>query len=122
MKNSEWKDAFKNKLIKFSVRIILLANKFPKTPAGFAIASQIIKSATSIGANFGEAQDASSHKDFIQKLSISLRESKETQYWLELIKQAKLYEESEIDKEIVYCNEIVALLVTSVKSAKAKQR
>ena len=63
--NKDWKEEFFKRLLKFSVSIILLSNKLPKTPAGFAIANQIVKSGTSIGANFVEAQDASSLKDFI---------------------------------------------------------
>lgn len=120
MRNNEWKILFKGRLLTFSVRIILLANKLHKTPAGFAIANQLIRAATSIGANFEEAQDASSHKDFVQKLSISLRESKETLYWLSIIKQTKLALTEEIEKEMRECDEIISVLVKSVKSAKAK--
>src|SRR3989344_1377006 len=69
---------FLDRLLKFSVSVINLSNQLPKTPAGFAIASQFIRSGTSIGANVEEAQDASSAKDFIQRLSIALREEKDT--------------------------------------------
>lgn len=68
--NNGWKKTFLERLLSFSVSIVILANKLLKTPAGFVIAQQIIKSGTSIGANATEAQDASSTKDFVQKLSI----------------------------------------------------
>src|SRR3989338_6733198 len=118
--NREWKREFSEKLLKFGVRVIKLVNKFPKTPAGFAIASQLIRSATSIGANFLEAQDASSRKDFTQKLSIALREAKETLYWLRIVKMTELIHEDLLEKEIEEINEIVAILVSSVKSSKRK--
>lgn len=63
MKNNRgWKRGFSEKLLKLGVRVIKLVNKFPKTPAGFAIASQLIRSATSVGANFLEAQDDEKNK------------------------------------------------------------
>ena len=118
--NREWKREFSEKLLKFGVRVIKLVNKFPKTPAGFAIASQLIRAATSIGANFLEAQDASSRRDFTQKLSIALREAKETLYWLRIVKMTELIPEDLLEKEIEEINEIVAILVSSVKSSKRK--
>lgn len=120
MKNKEWRNNFANRLLKFGVSVIKLANNFPKTPAGFAIASQIIKSATSIGANFVEAQDASSAKDFIQKLSIALREAKETSYWLQIVQVSGLTSETLLAGIIKENNEIISVLVASVKSSKLK--
>ncbi len=119
-RNREWKRLFLERLLKFAVEIIKVANKLPKTPAGFAIASQLIKAGTSIGANAEEAQDASSLKDFIQKLSISLREAKETRYWLKVIEASGLLPSSELRNNIRECQEIVAILISSIKSSKAK--
>ena len=118
--NKEWRELFSQRLLQFSVRIIFLVNRLPKTPTGYAIANQIVKSGTSIGANFIEAQDASSIKDFIQKLSISLREAQETCYWLQVIKEAKLIDALRIESELKECGEIKAILVSSIKSSKAK--
>jgi four helix bundle protein len=116
----KWRYEFSNRLLKFSVTIILLADKLPKTPAGFAIAQQIVRSGTSIGANFIEAQDASSLKDFIQKLSISLREARETEYWLKVCKDTPLLEKASVEIALSEGNEIIAILVDSIKSAKKK--
>lgn len=116
----DWKKKFLERLLNFSVSVVLLANKLPKTPTGFAIASQIVRSGTAVGANVEEAQDASSNKDFIQKLSISLREAKETLYWLEVIKLSKLLSEELLEKEYCECREIVAILVSSVKKSRLK--
>jgi len=117
--SKEWRKSFSNKLLNFGVKIIKLANKLPKTPAGFAIASQLVKSGISIGANFFEAQDASSRPDFINKMSISLREARETAYWLDLIKLSDMLNGKDLDEAIIECQEIIAILAKSVKSSKS---
>lgn len=118
--SKEWREIFVQRLLKFGVAVIRLANKFPKTPAGFAIASQLIRSATSIGANFVEAQDASSARDFVQKLSIALREARETIYWLQTVQMSGLSSSASLTGMIKEENEIIAMLVASVKSSKLK--
>lgn len=119
-KNQQWKRLFLDRLLQFSVAIIKLASKLPKTPAGFAIATQLIKAGTSVGANTEEAQDASSLKDFIQKLSIALREAKEARYWLKVIQASRILSSDEVVKEITECEEIIAILTSSIKSSKRK--
>lgn len=119
-KNQQWKRLFLERLLKFAVAIIKLAGKLPKTPAGFAITTQLVRAGTSIGANTQEAQDASSLKDFIQKLNIALREAKETRYWLKVIEASGLLRADEVKKEIIECGEIVAILTSSIKSSKRK--
>lgn len=110
-----------DRLLKFSVRIIILASKLPKTPAGFAIASQIVRSACSVGANCEEAQDAISHKEFLRSINIALREARETRYWLRVIKSSRLLLEKLIDIELEECNQIVAILTKSVKTLKGEK-
>lgn len=120
MANSEWKKSFRDRLLKFSVSVVNLSNQLPKTPAGFAIASQFIRSGTSIGDNVEEAQDASSAKDFVQKLSIALREARETNYWLRIMQMTEMISKEKTSREILECGEIVAILTSSVKSSKKK--
>lgn len=120
MENKKYKktDLF-DKLFNFSIKIIVLSGKPPKTPAGFAIASQIIRSATSVGANCQEAQDAISRKEFLKSINISLKEARETKYWLEIIKESKLLDEANVDYEVSECSEIIAILTKSVKTIKS---
>lgn len=119
MDRDEWKKSFLKRLIRFSSEIIKFANTLPKTPAGFAIASQIIRSATSVGANVNEAQDASSTKDFLNKMMIALREARETFYWLEVIDSSSLNSSGELSKLNVEANEIIAILVSITKKIKS---
>src|SRR3989344_4127324 len=115
------KEEMRQRLLRFSVMIIRLANKLPRTPAGFAIAGQIVRSGTSIGANCEEAQDAVSRNDFLNKLSIALKEARESLYWLKVIMMTGLLG-IEVDVEIGERNEIISILVKSVKTVKSNEK
>ncbi len=109
----------RDRLFSFSVRIIGIATLLPKTPAGFAIASQIIRSGTSIGANCEEAQDAISRKEFLKSLNISLKEARETKYWLKIIQKTFLLPQEKLDDILKENDEIIAILTASVKKLKS---
>ena len=81
--------------------------------------NQILKSGTSIGANVHEANYAASKLDFINKLQIALKECYESDYWLSLLKDAKVLSEEEYLDKIQKCNKIRSLLVSSIKTAKS---
>ena len=74
----------------FGVRIIKLVKKFPRDIASHELGKQLIRSGTSIGANFEEADAASSRKDFLYKCCISCKEAKETNYWLDIILRSEM--------------------------------
>ena len=69
----------------FAVRIVRLHKYLVRQYRAFSLSDQLLRSGTSIGANVTEAQDAQSRKDFISKLSIALKEAKETRYWIALL-------------------------------------
>ena len=71
--------------LEFSVKLIKTLKKLPKNLYNYKISAQVIDSGTSIGANYMEANGAESKKDFIHKVRISLKESKETRYWLNIL-------------------------------------
>lgn len=73
------------RIYKFITRIINLINKLPKTPSNLVIIGQILRSATSMGANDQEADGTLTKKDFISKFAIVRKENKETNFWLRLI-------------------------------------
>lgn len=74
--------------IKFSENIIIFVSKLPKSNINNPLINQLIRSATSIGANYCEANGASSKKDFKNKIYICKKEAKETKYWLQLVSTA----------------------------------
>ena len=89
MDNMEFSKELEKRTRKFAVSIIRISSAFPSTPEGMAIRNQITKSGTSIGANYREANRARSKADFKNKIKICESEASETQYWIEVIVDAK---------------------------------
>jgi four helix bundle protein len=73
---------------KFSEQIIAYAQKIPRGPVNDPVIRQLVKSATSVGANYCEADDACSKKDFHHKIGICRKEARETKYWLRMVAKA----------------------------------
>lgn len=105
---------------KFAVQIIKISSELPKNPAGFTIADQLVRAGTSIGANLTEAQEASSKKDFLYKISISLKEAKETIYWLNLTSESNLLNIEKISPALREGEEIVRILIAILRKLKTK--
>lgn len=102
----------------FAIEIIKIVNAFPKTSAGFQIGQQIIGSGTSVGANMEEAQDAISRKEFIKTINISLKEVRETIYWLKLIKESKLIISNKIDYLLDEANQLRAVIAAIIRKTR----
>lgn len=104
----------------FAVRIIKMVNYIHSSEKEYVITHQIAKSGTTIGAMVREAEFAQSPSDFISKLSISLKEANETTYWLYLLKDTNYINEKVFESMASDCNELIAILVTSIKTAKSR--
>lgn len=107
---------------KFALRIINLVDSLPDSSAGRTLGSQLIRSGTSIGANYREASRAGTKKHFTSILTISLREADETLYWLELLEESGLIKPTLLSPLRSECNELVAILAASVKTAKSREQ
>ncbi len=105
----------------FGVRILNLVEHLPSTKSSNVIASQLLRSATSIGANYRAVQRAKSSRDFINKLKIVEEEADETLYWLELIDKGKILPSEKIRDIKLEAMELVSIFVASIKTAKANQ-
>lgn len=106
-----------NKAIDFAANIVNFYEDFLLLKKDNTIAKQLLRSATSIGANLNEATFGNSKADFISKLHIALKECSESLYWLELLKRAN-YKIDNLDNLINSCNEIKALLISSINTVK----
>jgi four helix bundle protein len=110
------------KSFKFAVRIVKFYRVFYKKDYSISsLLKQLLRSGTSIGANVSEAQSAFTKKDFVNKLGISLKESRETEYWLRLLKESDIISEKEYFSIYANCNELSRLLTSIIKSSKLKQ-
>ena len=98
------------------VKLVIQARKEHKEI--WEIANQILCSGTSIGANIEEAQSASSKKDFINKMTIALREARETRYWLRLFYACKICSPKLLEPLMEENLEIIKILVTIIKNSK----
>jgi four helix bundle protein len=111
------------RLIDFAVRIIRITEFLPKTKVGKHVAGQLIRCGTSPASNYGEAQGAESRSDFIHKMKICLKELRETKVWLSIIIRANLMKPaSTLDPLVNENNELIAIFVTSINTAKKKNR
>ena len=111
-------DELKQRTKRFSLEIIKLIESLPKTKTGDVIGRQILRSGTSIGANYRSACRARSKADFISKAGIAIEEADETSYWLELLLEASLIPEPRLENLIKEANELTAILTASVITAR----
>jgi four helix bundle protein len=101
-----------------ALRVIRLARTLPNTPEGWILAKQVLRSATSVGANYRSAQRGKSKADFIAKLAVAEEEADETCYWLELIIKAELLPRKRVEPLLHEAMEITAILTAAGKTAK----
>ncbi len=86
----------------------------------FVLSKQLLRSGTSIGANIRESRNAQSPADFINKMSIALKEADETQYWFELLYNTEYISEEEFTSINTDVNELISMLISVIKTSKSK--
>ena len=106
--------------MQFALRIIRLVTQLPKDRSGDVIGRQLLRSGTSIGANYREAVRVTSRKHFASTMAIALREADETLYWLELLAESGLMKRELLADLIDECNQLVAIFAASVKTARQR--
>lgn len=123
MENLELKrdNPLANKSFAFAVRIVKLYKHLCAEKKEFVLSKQLLRSGTSVGANISESQDAQSSNDFISKLSISLKEARESKYWIDLLKETEYLSRAETNSILNDLEEIIKLLVSIIKTTKANQ-
>ncbi len=107
-----------DKSFKFAIRVIRLYKYLCDDKKEYVLSKQLLWSGTSIGANVNEAQEAQSKNDFISKLSISLKEARESKYWIELLKETNYLSEKEASNILEDLIEIIKLLTSIIKTTK----
>ena len=106
-----------SKSLEFATQIVLFYEEYTNTKRDTTIAKQLLRSATSVGANINEAIYGNSKADFIAKLHISLKEVSESIYWLTLLRNTKLFE-YDYNNSIKLAEEIKRMLISSINTAK----
>jgi len=111
-------DQLSERLTDFIVKVIKIVDALPKTIAGKHIGGQLVSSGTSCGANYEEGCGAESRSDFIHKMSIVLKELKESRFWLRLIRRTQILSPEDIDPAMGECDELCAIIGKSISTAK----
>ena len=106
------------KSFEFAVRTVNLYKYLTSEKQEFILSKQLLRSGTSVGANISEAQQAQSPMDFLSKMSIALKESYESDYWLRLLYRTEYLTKDEYNSIITDCRTISKLLVSIIKSTK----
>ena len=112
------KNNLQNKSFSFAVRIVNLCKILRYERKEYTLSNQLMRLGTSIGANICETQQAQSRADFLSKLNIALKEASETEYWLRLLEAADYLTKSEFESMYTDCDELVKILVSSVRTIK----
>ena len=112
------KNTLQQRTKQFAIRVFKLAKAMPRTAESCVISRQMIRSASSVAANYRAACRGRSRAEFIAKLGIVEEESDETVFWLEMIIEAGIFKKEKIAPLLKEANEIVSIIVVSLKSSK----
>lgn len=116
------KSDLKFRSYRFSLTIIKFVDSLPEKKIYWVISDQLLRSATSVGANIIEAQCSSSRREFIRYYEISLKSANETKYWLGLLKDANLVSERKVSGVLKEAEEIGKMLGSSLLTLKGRRK
>ena len=114
-------DQLSGRLLDFVVKVIKIVDALPKTVGGRHIGGQLISAGTSCGPNYEEACGAESRSDFVHKMSIVLKELKETRYWLRVICRTEMLTPNITEPMIDECEQLCAIIGKSISTARKKK-
>ncbi len=122
MKKEKSKFDLEDRLVDFGARSIKVSDALPSTMAGRHLAGQLCRSGTSPALNYGEAQGAESRKDFVHKMSVSLKELRETLICLKIIAKSEMLDLEKLQPLEKEADELISIFVTSIKTAKQNMK
>lgn len=105
----------------FSLRMIRMFTALPKTTEAQVLGKQVLRSATSVGANYREAYRGRSRAEFIAKAGDCLKEIEETGYWLELLVESGIVDKPRLEGLMAECDELTAIFVTIIRKSKDRK-
>ena len=118
-RTKDWKFELEERMVLFAVAVLDILERLPDNRISNHISTQLLRSGTSPAPNYAEALGAESRRDFIHKLGLALKELRETNVWLRIIKNKNLVPEGVlIQRTQKECNELIAILVSSINTAR----
>ncbi|MGB9628784.1 MAG: four helix bundle protein [Thermodesulfobacteriota bacterium] len=118
---NEKNNQLSDRLLDFAVEVIKITDALPNTVAGRHVGGQLIRAGTSCGSNYEEACGAESRSDFAHKMSIVLKELKESRFWLKLIRRTRLLTPEQTNPIIDECEQLCAIAAKSIITAKKRK-
>lgn len=118
---AKFKTDFKQRLYSWTLSVVKAIEQIPNDRSGDILAKQVLRSATSIGANYIEAQAGSSKRDFTNYMQIALKSANETKYWLALLRDLHKLDKEQIAPLLDELTEIANMLAASVITLKGKR-
>jgi four helix bundle protein len=118
MNNEKSKSPLRDKSFAFAIKVVKLCQSLRSGDKEYILSRQILRSGTAIGALIRESEFAASKADFINKLTVSLKEANETEYWLMLLYDTEYLSIDDFESLRQECRELIAMLVSSIKTAK----
>jgi four helix bundle protein len=112
----------KNRTFEFGVRVISAVEGLPKTETARILGRQLLRTGTSVDANYRAAARARSQADFISKLGVVEEECDESAYWMEVIVARRLLGKTQLKSLLAEANELLAITVASIKTARRRHR
>ncbi len=112
----------KDRTKKFALRIIKLVESLPNTQTGRVVGKQLLRSGTSVGANYRASCRAKSNADFIAKMGIVEEEADESAYWIEILVETGLVKENLVKDLLDEANQLIAIFVSSINTARGRKR
>jgi four helix bundle protein len=119
--NSESKMEFQRRVYKFALDVIALVEELPKGQVSRTLGDQLLRSATSIGANVAEAKGAGSKKDYTNYFTYALKSANETKFWLSLLLDSGKADKKPVDKLLKEVAELANILASSIITLKEKR-
>ena len=114
-------EEMKRRTKQFALRVIRLVESLPRGRTADVIGNQLLRSGTSVGSNYRAACRAKSNADFISKMGTVEEETDESIYWMELLIEARIADYAKLDSLMKEANELVAITVSSIKTARRKR-
>jgi four helix bundle protein len=115
-------EKMKQRTKQFALRVVRMFKALPRSEESRIMGRQVLRSGTSIGANYRAACRARTVKEFVSKTRISVEEADETGYWLELLTEASIVRKARLDPLRAECNELLAILASSQHTAECRSR
>ena len=116
------KDELKQRTRQFALRVMKLVDALPRSASGRAVANQLVRSGTAVGANYRAACRARSRKEFLSRLGVVEEEADESGYWLELIADGALLKPKQVSAHLQEAGELTRIFAAAIKTTRGSSK